>query len=82
MEGVPLFLFLHIEYDLALDSQSFCLSLLSAWVAGYISVLSADGIVTKDSGTVFAIVWFQDVLKGPCVEGSVLSWGEVEALKR
>lgn len=71
MEGVQLFLFLHIEYELALDSQSSCLSLLSA-----------DGIVTKDSGTVFAIVWFQDILKGPCVEGSVLSWGEVGALKR
>lgn len=80
MEGVLLFLFLHIQYDLALDSQSPCLSLLSAGVAGYISMLSADGIVTKDSGTVFAIVWFQGVPKG--VEGSVLSWEEVGTLKR
>lgn len=43
-------------------------------------MLSADGIVTKDSGTVFAIVWFQGVLKG--VEGSVLNWEEVGTLKR
>lgn len=51
-------------------------------MAGYISILCADEIVTEDSGTVFAIVWFQDVLKGPCVENSVLSWREVGTLKR
>lgn len=39
--------------------------------------LSADGIVTRDSGIEFVIVWFQSLLKGPRVEGLVLSFGEV-----
>lgn len=50
-----------------------------AGVAGNVSILSADGLVTQESGTEVAIVWIQGVLQGQSIEGFILSLGEVWA---